>query len=220
MKVVAFVPIKLNSVRLPKKNTLNLHGKSLSQFIFEKLLKIKSIDEVHVFCSDKSIMNFIPEKVIFTKREVSLDSDETKGNAIYESFINKIYADIYILAHTTSPFIKEISISNALNSVILNQYDSSFSAQLIKTFAWFKHSPLNYQLSQIPKTQDIEPIIIETSGFYIFKRDFFLENSRRIGFVPNIYITDNIESIDIDYKEDFELAKSIDYNFLKENDYV
>lgn len=220
MKIVAFVPIKINSERLPKKNILKLHGKGLSYFVFKKLLNIKMIDEVHVFSSYEKILKYIPEKVIFTGRDTSLDTKETTGISIYKSFISKVYADIYILAHTTSPYIKQDSYTKALESVAYGKYDSAFSAQSIKTFAWFKNNTLNYKLNDIPKTQDIEPVILETSGFYIFKRGIFLQSKMRIGFNPNIYILDNIESIDIDYKEDFDLAKSIDYKYLREGKYV
>ena len=53
MKVVALVPIKLNSQRLPHKNILPLLGKPLCYHIVSRLLDIKSIDEVYVYCSEK-----------------------------------------------------------------------------------------------------------------------------------------------------------------------
>ena len=63
--------------------------------------------------------------------------------------------------------------------------------------------------NKVFKTQDLEPIYIETSAFYIFKKNIIIENNRRIGFNPKMIITNYIESIDIDYSEDYELAKKL-----------
>lgn len=55
---------------------------------------------------------------------------------------------------------------------------------------------------------------METSGFYIYKRQVINQMKRRIGDSPFIVEVDEIESIDIDEKIDFEIADAI-YNFLE-----
>lgn len=134
-KVVALVPIKLNSQRLPHKNILPIGGKPLSYHILNSLKNTPNIDEVYVYCSNEKIKNYIPKDVTYLERDSYLDGDLIKGFDIYESFINKVDADIYILAHTTSPFLKSSTIENALDHVLEGEYDSAFSAQKIQTFA-------------------------------------------------------------------------------------
>lgn len=204
-KIVAFVPIKLNSQRLPHKNILPLGDKPLCYHIFETLLKIKQIDDVYVFCSDEKIKNYIPQGVKFLKRPKSLDTNETIGMDIYQSFKNMINANIYVLCHATSPFIKAQTISQGIDAIINDNYDSAFSCEKIQTFCWYKNSPINYTLDYIPRTQDIEPIYVETSSFYIFTKDV-IDNKRRIGKNCKKIVIDKIEGIDIDYKEDYEFA--------------
>lgn len=208
-RVVAFVPIKLNSQRLPSKNILPIEGKPLCWHILESLLKVDYIDETYVYCSDDTVENYIPEDVKFLKRDSCLDGDLVKGFDIYEAFINEIDADIYILAHTTSPFIKSETISNALNQVLYKNFDSAFSAQRIQTFSWFQGEPINYDINDVPRTQDIEPIYVETSGFFMFKKEVFTKFRRRIGFNPFIQEVDNREAVDIDTKEDYEFAMQL-----------
>lgn len=206
MKIVALVPIKLNSQRLPHKNILEIGGHPLCWHICNSLLQIKLINEVYVFCSDEKIKNYIPEGIHFLKRSTELDRDSTKGFQIYDAFIKKIDADIYVLAHTTSPFVKAQSITNALSHVVSGANDSAFSAEKVQTFAWYKNKPINYQLTDVPRTQDMEPIWIETSGFYIFRKEIYTKSRRRIGFMPYIQEVSGIEAIDIDEAIDFELA--------------
>lgn len=214
-KVVAFVPIKLNSQRLPNKNILPVLDHPLCWHIFKSLIEVKNIDEIYVYCSDEKIKDYIPEKVTYLKRDKSLDKDMVKGFDIYESFINEVDADIYILAHTTSPFIKTNTIEAALEKILKEDYDSAFSAEKVQTFAWYKDKPVNYDLNDVPRTQDMEPIYIETSGFFMFNKTVFTEHRRRIGFKPYIQEVDSIEAVDIDTKEDYEFALLVSKNLKK-----
>lgn len=209
-KINIFVPIKLNSQRLPKKMLLSLGNKLLCQHIFDTLIEVKKEIKVDIYCycSDEIIKNYLPNEINFLKRNMNLDKDETKGIDIYKSFIEKIDGDIYCLCHATSPFIKKESIIKGIQSVI-NEYDSAFSVSKIQTFTWYNNKPLNYSLDNVIRTQDIEPIYYENSAFYIFEKDILNKYKRRIGFNPYMIETDRIESIDIDDIEDYELAKNI-----------
>lgn len=206
MKTVALIPIKLNSQRLPHKNILPIAGKPLCWYLCNTLNQVNQIDEVYVYCSDEEVIKYIPEKTKFKRRDKRLDMDSVKGMDIYEKFISEIDADVYVLAHTTSPFIKKTSVENALNHVLSGENDSAFSAQRVQTFAWYEGKPINYDLTDVPRTQDIEPIWVETSAFFIFRKEIFTEHHRRIGFNPYIQEVSGIEAVDIDEPKDYELA--------------
>lgn len=209
MKTVAFVPIRLNSKRVVGKNLKMLGDKPLMCYVLETLAKVKGVDEVYCYCSNEDVIKYLPEGVKFLKRPEFLDRDETLGKEIYEEFIKTIDADVYILAHTTSPFMKKETFDNALHKIINEDYDSAFSAEKIQTFAWYKGKTLNYDLKEIPRTQTIEPVYVETSAFFMFKRDVWKVHKQRIGFKPYMALVDKIEGVDIDWPEDFEFAEKI-----------
>lgn len=209
MKIAAFVPIRLNSKRVVGKNLKMLGDKPLLQHILETLVKVPQISDVYVYCSQESIIPYLPQGVKFLKRSTTLDSDETLGKEIYDAFVKEVDADIYMLAHTTSPFIKCDTIGNAIDKVVSGEHDSAFSAQKIQTFTWYNGKPLNYSLKEIPRTQTIEPVFVETSAFYIFRREVWTQMHQRVGNTPYMAIVDAIEGIDIDYPEDFEFATKI-----------
>lgn len=152
MKTVAFVPIRLNSQRVAGKNLRPLDGSPLMCHILKTLTEVEGIDEVYVFCSDEGIRALLPEGVRLLLRDPSLDSDTTLGREIYDSFTARVGADLYILAHATSPFIRAATLADALGKVRSGEYDSAFSAEKIQTFAWFEGRPLNYALDNIPRT--------------------------------------------------------------------
>ncbi|MCD8376681.1 MAG: acylneuraminate cytidylyltransferase family protein [Oscillospiraceae bacterium] len=206
MKTVALVPIKLNSQRLPHKNILPIAGRPLCWHLLHTLLQGKAIDQVYVYCSDPAVQDYMPEGARFLQRDRQLDGDLVKGFDIYRSFISQVDADVYVLAHTTSPFIKVSSVETALARVLSGENDSAFSARRVQTFAWYRGKPVNYDLNDVPRTQDMEPIWVETSAFFIFKKEIFTVHNRRIGFRPYIQEVSGIEAVDIDEPKDFELA--------------
>ena len=214
MKIVAVVPMKLNNRRLPQKNTKCFtNGKPLCHYILSTLLSVQGIDEIYVYCSNPDIQSFIPEGVKYLRRPVSLDQDTTKMNEVLQIFSSEVPADIYVMTHTTAPFIRKESIEKGLAAVKSGAYDSSFAAKKLQDFLWKDGKPFNYELNNIPRTQDLPALYEETSGFYIYKSEVMTKFNRRIGNAPYIVEVNEIEGMDIDEPEDFLIAYAI-FNFL------
>lgn len=210
MKTVAIVPMKLNNRRLPQKNTKCFtNGKPLCWYILSTLLTVEGIDEVYVYCSNPDIKEFIPDGVKYLRRSETLDQDSTKMNEVLRCFAEDVPADVYVMTHTTAPFISKASIEKGLNAVLSGKYDSSFAAKKLQDFLWKDNTPFNYELDNIPRTQDLPPLFEETSGFYIYESKVMTELNRRIGDKPYIVEVGEIESIDIDEPEDFMIADAV-----------
>lgn len=213
-KIVAVVPMKLNNSRLPQKNIKRFtNGAPLCSYILNTLSQIKLIESIYVYCSNPEIKKYIPPYVKYLKRSELLDLDTTSMNEVLKSFATDVPADMYVMAHTTAPFIKKESIEKGINQVVSNQYDSSFAAKKLQDFIWQDNKPMNYDLDKIPRTQDLQVLYEETSGFYIYQENVILEQGRRIGNNPFIVEVGEIEAIDIDEPEDFFIADAI-YNHL------
>lgn len=209
MKIVSFIPIKLNNQRLPGKNTMVLNGKPMCKYIFDTINSIDNIDEKYVYCSDESIKEYMPEGLIFFKRDTYLDGFQIKGLEIIDSFIKDVDADIYILTHVTQPFTKSSSLKEALEKVVSGKNDSAFSAVCLRDYMWINGKPANYDIKNIVRTQDLEPVYMETGAFFIFRKEVFTELGQRIGNNPYIYTIDQFEAVDIDTAEDFEFAEVV-----------
>lgn len=213
MKNVAVVPMKLNNQRLPQKNTKCFtNGKPLCFYILSTLKKVQNIDEIYVYCSNPDIKNFIPDGITYIKRSEELDKDTTKMNEVLLNFAKDVPADNYIMTHTTAPFISAESISKGLEAVVSGKYDSAFSAKKVQDFLWKDGKPFNYQLDNIPRTQDLPLMYEETSGFYIYQSEVITKLNRRVGNSPYIVEVGEIEAIDIDEADDFRIADAI-FNF-------
>lgn len=209
MKTIALIPIKFNNRRLPGKNIKPLGGRPLMQYIQETLLQVKGIDEIYVYCSDEGVKEYLLPGVCYLQRPQSLDQDSTKINEVLASFAQAKKADLYLLTHATAPFIKAESIQKGIDAVKSGNYDSAFAVIRQQDFLWQNGKPLNYDLSAIPRTQDLVPIYQETCGFYLYTYWQIVEQNRRIGDKPYFVEVSEIEAIDIDEQEDFDLAEAI-----------
>lgn len=212
MKTAAFVPIKLNNERLPGKNIKKFSdGTPLVKVLLDKLVKLKGncVDEIYVYCSNEEIKQYLPEGVEFLARPAFLDEKQTKGRQIYEEFVKTIDADIYVLAHATTPFVTIEHMRECVEKVQSGAYDSAFCAQKLQTFFWQKNKPMNFELSNPPRTQDMEPIYTEVPTPYVFTREAFSKYHARTGINPYICECSEIECVDIDYPDDFEIADAV-----------
>lgn len=210
MKTVALIPIKLDSTRVPGKNIKPFFdGTPLMHFIQRTCLNAKRIDEVYIYCSDEAVKDYILPGVWFLKRPKFLDLDTANANDFIREFMKEVDADIYVNAHTTSPFAKTETIDELIEKVASGEYDSAFCAENIKTFLWSDGRPLNFDPSHFPRTQDLPDIYGETSIAYVFTKKSFIEHNRRLGVKPYIKEVGKIEAMDIDYPEDFEIADAI-----------
>ena len=207
MKIIAYVPIKMNNERLPGKNTKLLGEKPLIQYILDSLYQVDEIDQIYVYCSREEIQNYYKGKATFLKRPTYLDLSTSNFTQIFEQFMNTIDSDIYILAHATAPFIQASTIKTCIEAVKSGKYDSAFTATEVQDYLWQNGTPLNFDAANLPRSQDLNPIYRETSGIYVFRKEVFRNLKRRIGEHPFIKVLTMKEAVDINVPEDMKMAE-------------
>lgn len=209
MKIVAIMPIKLINERCPGKNTRLLGGKPLLQHELESLRETGLCDSIHVYCSDAAVVPFLPEGVSFLQRPDFLDLPTSNFTQIFDNYIAAVDADIYVYAHATAPFISVETMRQCIEAVQSGKYDSAFCAVKLQDYLWQDGEPLNFDATNLPRTQDLKPIYQETSGVYVFTKEVYKTYRRRIGKNPFIKEVSFKEAVDIDHPEDFHLAEAL-----------
>lgn len=217
MKIVALLPMKEVSERVPNKNLKDFNGKPLYHVIMKTLLKSKYIDEVYVNTDGEKLKTDISKnfsnKVRIINRARELCGNYVSMNKIIESDINLVKADIYIQTHSTNPLLKVETIDDAIEKMIsgleIGENDSLFSVTKIqKRFYNSDATPMNHNPKMLV-TQHLDPIYEENSCFYIFTKKSFKNNESRIGKKPLMVEIDKIQSTDIDELEDFITAEAL-----------
>ena len=209
MRVVGFVPSKLNSQRLLRKNVRPLAGRPLVNYCLQTLAA-SGVDETVLYASDDEILGFVEPGIPhrFVQRPAWLDTDEAKVQDFVSRFLDDVPCDIVVLLHITSPFITPATVMACIEAVRSGRHESAFAALEFQRFAWFGGAPLNYALDKpTPRTQDLQPVLVEQSGLYVFTADLFRRTQRRIADDPYIHVVDALEGHDIDTPDEFELAE-------------
>lgn len=216
MKTVAMIPIKLNNERVPGKNIKKFEdGTPLMSLIQKACLGAQKVDEVYVYCSNPNVKDYLEEGVKYLQRPEFLDTNKVNCNDIIREFMKEIDADIYVVSHATGPFTQSKSIDACVEAVESGEYDSAFLARRLQEFLWCNGTAMNFDIQHFPRTQDLDPIYSEAPGAYVFSKDTFKKYDRRVGMHPYIHEISEIESRDIDYPDDFDIANAIYMSILK-----
>lgn len=215
MKVVAFIPVKLNNERTPGKNVKEISpGVPLISCAQKTLLSIEKIDEVYAYCSDEEIKHYLLPGVQHMARDPKYNAADADVNDMYYRFTQLVDADIYVLQHATAPFLSADSIERGIDAVASGEYDSALTGQLLREFVWLDDKPFNFDLKKIPRTQDLKPLLVETTGLYIFSKKAMEKCHCRTGEKPYLIEVSKLEATDIDYPLDFEMASAL-YPYFK-----
>jgi len=217
MNVVALLPFKANSTRVPGKNFRDFHGRPLFLWMLQKLLNEPLISHVVVNTDAiESIRRYSienSENLIIRERKPEICGDEVSMNVIIEDDIAAVPADAYFMTHTTNPLLHPQTISNAIakfSELSELGVDSVFSVNRHQSRFFDENlQPLNHDLTNLVPTQSLPIIYEENSNFYIFTGSSFESTLSRIGRNPSPFITDPLESIDIDTEEDWRIAWSV-----------
>jgi len=217
-KIVALLPIKKNSNRVPGKNFRLLEGRPLFKWMLDTLSKIEKIDSIVINTDAKRELFDCgleqSDKLIIRDRAPSLCGDTVSMNRVIEDDISAVPADIYLMTHATNPFLSESTIYKALlqfeNALAACQCDSLFTVNRIQTrFYREDGSPVNHDPSLLLQTQDLEPWFEENSNLYLFSSSSFAITKARIGADPLMYEVPQLEAIDIDTEDDWSLAAAL-----------
>jgi CMP-N-acetylneuraminic acid synthetase len=214
-KLVALVPMRHHSQRVPGKNYRLLVGKPLYQHIIETLLAVPLIAEIVVDTDSDPVMdglrrNFPQVKII--NRPEHLRADDVPMNEILLHDTDQVPADFYLQTHSTNPLLKPETVSRAIN-LFLAGYptrDSLFSVTRLQTRLYDKDgNAINHNPKELIQTQDLPPVYEENSCIYIFNRANLAAKRHRISDHPLMFEVAVDEAWDIDEELDFAIC-----NFL------
>ena len=212
MKLVALVPMRHHSQRVPGKNYRMLAGKPLFHHIIETLLAVPEIAEILVDTDSEPVMDGLRQRfpqVKIINRPEHLRADDVPMNDILIHDTAQTQADFYLQTHSTNPMLKSETISRAIQLLLTNypHYDSLFSVTRLQTRLYFQDGrAINHDPRVLIQTQDLPPVYEENSCLYIFTRDNLLKRHHRIGETPVMFEIDADEAWDIDEELDFSIT--------------
>ena len=210
--IVALVPMRHHSERVPGKNYRLLAGKPLYAHILESLLACPEIQQVVVDTDSPVIMEGIASHfaaVRIIERPEHLRGGGISTNEILLHDVTEVPSRFYLQTHSTNPLLRRETISKAIGAFLdsFPTHDSLFTVTRLQKRLWDPAGrPINHDPNTLLRTQDLPPVYEENSCLYIFEGTDLVERRNRIGQRPLMFETEVLESLDIDEEIDFELA--------------
>jgi len=219
--MIALMPMKGHSERIPMKNIKPLNGRPLFYFIADTLRDTLLFDSLVINTDSPEIAKLAQSRygswVQIFVRPQELCGDHVPMNLILKHDIELLGLDNhYFQTHSTSPFLSSQTIVSAVKKYYTlkdeGTFDSIFSVNLLQTRLYDENLvPINHDPDRLVRTQDLDLIFEENSNFYIFSGKSFVLRNNRIGMNPNPFVMNRnrFESLDIDTKVDWLFAEKI-----------
>lgn len=211
-RIVALVPMRHISVRVPGKNYRPIAGKPLYHHILETLLSCPEISQVVVDTDSPVILEGLAKDfpgVTALLRPEHLRADTIPTNEILMHDTAQVPADLYLQTHSTNPLLRAQTISAAIRALkdVYPAYDSLFGVTRLQTRLWDELGrAINHNPAVLLRTQDLPPVYEENSCIYLFTRETLAQRRNRLGERPLMFAIPAEEAWDIDEEIDFTVA--------------
>lgn len=219
-KILAIIPARGGSKRLPRKNVKLLNGKPLIAYTVESALKSRYLDRIIVSTEDGEIRDISKKYgAEVMERPKRLASDTVHTNDVYLYVLEVLRRqgykpDILVILHPTSPLRTEKDIDEAIKIFSGNKTDSLVGVCAAEHPPYWSFKMENKYLEPLfgrnnflKRSQDLPQTYVINGAIYIstvadFKKykTFYL---RKI--MP--YVMPGEKSIDIDTEIDFKLTE-------------
>ena len=226
-QIIGLIPARKNSQDLKNKNLKKLNNLSLFELAILGAKKSKLINKIYLSSDSKEILKKGKKyNINLIKRKKSLSTNSATANSLIFDFIkhylkNDIENNIIVYLQPTSPFRNNIHIDQAISRLIKKKLRSVLSVNENKNFfKSFKKnkdilSPFFNDKFVTNNRQNLKKIYSPNGAIYIFYASDFIKN-KKLSFIKSGYYPMNrIDSIDIDDKQDYELAKFLSKKYLK-----
>jgi len=211
--MTAVVAVRAGSQRVKNKNLQDLGGVTLLERKLYNLLEVQIkgyIDNIIVNSDSDEMLEIAKDLTVDThKREEYYASSECTNSEFHRHIGEVTESEDIFLAPVCSPFVSIESHIDAIKLYKEEGYDSLTSVTEVKNHLWMDGHPLNYDLDNVPNSQDLPDVVKLNYGITIAKREVMKDLGRVVGNNPGFLKINEKESIDIDTPFDLQVARGI-----------
>ncbi len=211
MKVLAIIPARKGSKRLPGKNRKSLGGIPMITWAINSVKEIPEITDILISTDDPEIVKIASEHKVLTPwlRPEHLSSDEASSIDVtlhaldwYQRSVQKV--DGVMLVQPTSPFRTKQSVVAALSD-----FKSCESLVTVSPCSGTSEWSFHLESQKLVKAEGKFKTLYELNGLiYLCTPNFLTKNKSFISDDTRGLVTESKkESLDIDTHDDFELAE-------------
>ncbi len=217
MSNLVFIPVRIGSKGINKKNIKPFNGKPLVLWSLFAAQNAKKVDRI-ILASDSEEINEIVEsahlsKVTIFRRSSKNSSDTASTESVMLEFLKqeKIRKeDAFVLMQATSPLTRSEDINGALTLWEKNKESSVISVVESKRFIWGRDGrPLNYDPFNRPRRQDFDGLLIENGALYIQSVEGVMATKNRIKTPAVLFEMPESTLVELDSEDDWIIAERL-----------
>lgn len=219
-KILAVIPARGGSKRIPKKNIKFFLGKPILVYSIEAAIKCELFEDVMVSTDDKEIAQIAEQSgaiVPFYRSKEASNDFATTAEVLIE-VINEYKKtdknfDWVCCIYPTAPFVTGEKLLDAWNFLIQQNCNAltpvaKFSYPPQRSFLLNnKYLEYNWPENRNKRSQDLQPFYHDVGQFYFLKVDKLLEEKSLLLEKTIPYIIEDMEMQDIDNESDWMLAE-------------
>jgi len=212
-RIIAMIPARLGSQRIPKKNIRYLGDKPLIMYPIDLCLQTNVFESIWVNTESAELGKVAEDRgVKFHKRPEELArSTATNRDFTYE-FLKEHDCDYVVMVNTTSPLLRPSTLISFVEYVNNNDYDTILSVVEEKEEGFFRNEPINFTLDKKINNQLLEPIELIVWALTAWKRETFIRMNE-MGISPVFggklgkFKIPKDEACDLDTEDDWRIAE-------------
>lgn len=214
-RIIAMIPARMGSKRIPKKNIRYLGDKPLIQYPIDFAKNSGAFESIWVNTESEEL-GHICEKlgINFYKRPAELANDTATNRDFMYDFLKKHECDYVIMMNPTSPALRQETVDAFIKYVKENDFDTVMSVVQVKAEAYYMGEGINFDGKDKIPSQYLEPVEEVMWAMTAWKRDTFiaLEESGKcpiFGGKLGRFAIPKDESVDLDTDEDWRIAEGV-----------
>lgn len=212
--IIAMIPARMGSKRVPKKNVRFLLDKPLIQYPIDLAKQNGKINSIWVNTESEELGKICEGYgAFFHKRPEELSTDTATNRDFTYEFLKKHECDYVVMVNPTSPAIKEETFNRFIDYIQENDFDTILSVVSYKAESFYNEKMINFDGKDKINSQYLEPVDVVVWAMTAWKRETFLELNERgecpvFGGKIGRFSIPKDEAVDIDGEEDWNIAEA------------
>ena len=213
-KIIAMIPARMGSKRIPKKNIRYMLDKPLIQYPIDLAKASGKFDSIWVNTESDELGRACEKMgVQFHKRPAELSNDQATNRDFTYEFLKKHECDYVIMVNPTSPALRQETLDRFIAFVEENDFDTVMSVESLQAEAFCEGKQINFTGEDKIPSQLLEPVEIVIWALTAWKRETFirLQESGQcpiFGGKMGRFAIPKDESADLDTEEDWRIAEA------------
>lgn len=214
-KLIAMIPARMGSKRIPKKNIRYMLDKPLIKYPIDFARNTAKFDSIWINTESDQLGKLCESfGVNYHKRPDALANDQATNRDFTYEFLKCHECDYVVMINPTSPALRQETVNNFVEYVKNNDFDTIMSVADIQAEAFVENEKINFDgVDKIP-SQDLVPVQYIVWALTAWRRNKFIELQEKgecpiFGGKMGLFSIPKDECADLDTEEDWKIAEAL-----------